>query len=191
MRMVYDPLLEKLLFSDDCESKIMTRREWLAVSGAAALSSCGRKKGTGYQGYALIAAAGEKAISVVDLLQFRLIRTIPLDSAPTAIVPAPDYGRIYVLTPETGSVHVLTSGLAHIGSAHLSHGISTIRLTPDGKRLLATSNATNEVVDVNPETLRTNRRYKLAVQPAEMDVVNPALRGDCVGSCRSGRTVQS
>src|SRR5881227_776071 len=149
MRMVYDPLLEKLLFSDDCESKIMTRREWLAVSGAAALSSCGRKKGTGYQGYALVAAAGEKAISVVDLLRFRLVRTIPLNAAPAAIVPAPDYRRIYVLTPETGSVHVLTPELAHLGSARLSHGLSTIRLTPDGRRLLASSNTTNEVFDVN------------------------------------------
>src|SRR4051812_9943250 len=173
MRMVWDPAREKLLFSDDCESKIVTHREWLAVSGASALSSCGRKKGTGYQGYALVAAAGEKAISVVDLLRFRLTRTIPLDSAPTAVVPGPGYRRIYVLTPESGSVHVLNSELAHVGSAHLSHGVSTIRLTPDGKRLLATSNATNEVIDVNPETLRVNRRYKLAVQPAEMDVVNP------------------
>ena len=151
----------------------MTRREWLAAGGAAMLSSCGRKKGTGYEGYALIAAAGEKAISVVDLLRFRLVRTVPLNAAPAAIVPAPDYRRIYVLTPETGSVHVLTSELTHLGSAHLSQDLSTIRLTPDGKRLLATSNSTNEVIDVNPGTLRINRRYKLAVQPAEMDVVNP------------------
>ncbi len=151
----------------------MTRREWLALSGAAVLSSCGRKKGTGYEGYALVAAAGEKAISVVDLLSFRLIRSIPLDSAPTAIVPAPDFRRIYVLTPETGSVHVFTSGLAHVKSTHLSRGLSSIRLTQDGKRLLATSNATNEILDVDPESLRVNHRYKLAVQPAEMDVVNP------------------
>ena len=173
MRMVYDPLLEKLLFSDDCETKAMTRREWLAVSGGAVLSGCGRKKGSGYEGYALVAAAGEKAITVVDLLRFRLVRTVPLNAAPAAIVPALDYRRIYVLTPETGSVHVLTSELVHLGSAHLSQGLSTIRLTPDGRRLLATSNSTDEVIDVHPETLRINRRYKLAVQPAEMDVVNP------------------
>ncbi len=152
---------------------MMTRREWLTVGGAALLSGCGRKKGTGYEGFALIAAAGEKAITVVDLLRFRLVRTVPLNAAPAAIVPAPDYRRIYVLTPETGSVHVLTSDLAHLGSARLSQGLSTIRLTPDGKRLLATSNSTNEVIDVHPETLRINRRYKLAVQPAEMDVVSP------------------
>src|SRR3954447_5988935 len=114
MRMVYELSVENVLFSDDCESKSMTRRQWLAMGGAAVLSGCGRKKGSGYQGYALVAAAGEKAISVVDLLQFRLIRSIPLDSAPTAIVPAPGYRRIYVLTPDTGSVHVFTSGLAHV-----------------------------------------------------------------------------
>src|SRR4051812_9565442 len=173
MRMLWDLAVENVLFSDDCESEIVTRREWLAVGGGAALAGCGRKKGSGYQGYALVAAAGEKAISVVDLLQFRLIRSIPLDSAPTAIVPAPGYRRIYVLTPDTGSVHVFTSGLAHVGSAHLSHRLSSIRLTQDGKRLLATSNATNEVLDVNPVALRVNHRYKIAVQPAEMDVVDP------------------
>ncbi|MFL6448266.1 MAG: YncE family protein [Bryobacteraceae bacterium] len=151
----------------------MTRRQWLAAGGAAVLASCGRKKGTGYLGYALVASAGEKAISVVDLLSFRLIRTIPLDAAPAAIVPGPGYRRIYVLTPETGSVHVLAHDLAHVGSARLSHGLSTMRLTADGKRLVATSNVANEVIDVNLETLRVNRRYKLAVQPAEMDVVSP------------------
>lgn len=153
----------------------MNRREWLVLGGAALLASCGRKKGTGYQGYALVAAAGDKAISVVDLLRFRLIRSIPLDAAPTAIVPAPGYQRIYVLTPETGSVHVFNSALVHVRSAHLSRGLSSIRLTPDGRRLLATSNATSEVIDVNPESLRVNRRYKLAVQPAEMDLVNPGF----------------
>src|SRR4051812_3669721 len=109
MRMVSDRAAETVLFSDDCESKSMTRREWLALGGAAVLTGCGHRKGTGYQGYALIAAAGEKAISVVDLLSFRLVRTIPFDSAPAAIVPSPDHRRIYVLTPETGSVHVLTA----------------------------------------------------------------------------------
>jgi DNA-binding beta-propeller fold protein YncE len=163
----------------------MTRREWLVAGSGAMFWSCGRKKGTGYQGYALVAAAGEKAISVIDLLRFRLVRTIPLDAAPAAIVPAPDYRRIYVLTPESGSIHVLTSELAHLGSARLSHGLSTIRLTPNGKRLLATSNTTNELIDVNPQTLRVNRRFKLAVQPAEMDVVNPSYAA--VASGPAGR----
>src|SRR5436305_5460999 len=120
MSMLSNPGAGTVVFSDDCETNIVTRREWLTVGGAAVLSGCGRKKGSGYQGYALVAAAGEKAISVVDLLRFRLVRTVPLNAAPAAIVPAPDYRRIYVLTPETGSVHVLTAELVHLGSAHLS-----------------------------------------------------------------------
>ena len=46
----------------------MTRREWLALGGSALVGSgCGRRKGTGYPGYALVATSGEDSLAVVDL----------------------------------------------------------------------------------------------------------------------------
>lgn len=154
--------------------------------GAAAVSgSCGRKKGTGYLGYALIATAGDRAIAVVDLFEFRLARTIPLNAAPAAIVTSPGYHRIYVLTPETGSIHVLTPDLKLAGSVRLARQLSTMRLTPDGKQLIATSSAAREVIAVNAETLQVNRRFPLGDHPAEMDVFHSLYAAISTGSSGS------
>src|SRR3954453_10088383 len=79
--------VQNVAFSDDCESKTMTRRHWLAAGGATLLASCGRKKGTVSLVSAWVAAAIERSNSAFDFLSSPPIRAIPLDSAPAAIVP--------------------------------------------------------------------------------------------------------
>ena len=83
----------------------LTRRELLAVGGMALAGGCGRKVGAGFPGFALIATAGEKSISVVDLSSFRLTRQISLGESPSLVLGGK--GKSYVLTPRSGSIHAL------------------------------------------------------------------------------------
>ncbi|MGA8026562.1 MAG: hypothetical protein WB992_05410 [Bryobacteraceae bacterium] len=148
----------------------VTRREWLAVSGLALSSACGPKKGTGYAGYALIATSGDNSVAVVDLTAFKLLRPIQLNASPSAVVPGGPGGRIYVLTPSTGSVHVLTSELARIATHRLADQLSAIRVAADGKRLVAISAKSHELIEADAISLKVRRRRKLQGEPLNIDV---------------------
>ena len=76
----------------------MTRRECFPLGLALLGNACRRVKSVGYPGYALIATSGEKSVAVLDLMQFRLGKSIGLPAEPTAIVSAASGGRAYVLT---------------------------------------------------------------------------------------------
>jgi YVTN family beta-propeller protein len=149
-----------------------TRREWLAF---AALSACARKKATGYPGYALVATAGEQSVAAVDLTNFQLAKQIELGASPTAVVAAQD--RSLVLTPSTGTVHVISTALRRLSSHKLADEISAIRLSPDQTRLVAIAGQGRELIVADSLPFRILRRHKLEAEPIALDVVStpPAL----------------
>jgi DNA-binding beta-propeller fold protein YncE len=147
----------------------MTRREWLACGTLLLASACRRPKGCGYPGYALIAASGDNSLSVVDLQTFRFVKPVPLRAAPAAVIPGRSVS--YVLTPSTGTVHVLDGKLQLAGSRQLAEELSEIRLMPDGKRLVAVSAANRELIEADPASLKVTRRHKLGAEPLGLDVV--------------------
>jgi len=147
----------------------LTRRQWLAASGLAISSACARRKGAGFAGYALISNAGDGELVVVDLTAFRLARTIPL-GAPAGDIVFGDDGQSFVLTPSTGSVHVLDSELRVISSRRLSNDVSAICLSPDGRAILAIAPDKRELVIASSKTLDVLARYKLSGSPANLNV---------------------
>src|ERR1700684_2516346 len=80
----------------------LTRRAWLL--GTASALGCGRKKGKGFPGYALVASAGERAVAAVDLTVFAVAKQIGLESAAGAVIAHPVRPAAYVLMPESGGV---------------------------------------------------------------------------------------
>lgn len=146
-----------------------SRREWLALTLFAA---CGRKKATGYPGYALIATSGENSVAAVDLTSFRLVRQVAVAAPPTAILPAND--RSLVLTPSIGSIQVLDSGLRLGSSFKLADELSAIRLTADQTRLIAISASASELLIADASSLKVQRRHKLAGEPVALDVADTA-----------------
>ncbi len=148
----------------------MTRREWIAASGIAFSSACQRPKGRGYAGYALIATSGDESVAVVDLTAFRLLKPILLRAQPTAVLPAGSSGRSYVLTPASGSVHLIDAALQVTATRKLADELSEIRLTPDGKRLLAIAPNSREVIEADPVSLRVVRRHRLDHVAIDLDV---------------------
>lgn len=148
----------------------MTRREWMAATGVLLSSACGRPKAKGYPGSALIATSGEESVAVVDLMDFRLLSPIPLRARPTAVVPAGASGCTFVLTPDSGSVHLLDASLELTGSRKLADQLSEIRVTPDGGSLLAIAPAARELIVADPSSLKIQRRHALSATPVNLDV---------------------
>lgn len=144
-----------------------TRREWLAL---AVLSACSRKKATGYPGYALVATAGEQSVAAVDLTDFKLVKQIELGASPTAVVAANN--RSLVLTPSTGTVHVISARLKRLSSHKLADEVSAIRLTADQTRLVAIAGKSSELIVADPVSFQIARRQKLEAEPVALDVAS-------------------
>lgn len=148
----------------------MTRRDCLTLGTALFSAACTPPKRTGYLGYALIATSGENSLAVVDLADFRLLRTIPLGAPPTAVIPATSSSRNYVLTPSSDTVHILDRNLSLTSSHRLGEGIAEIRLFPDASALIATARSSRELIQADPVSLRVVRRTKLQAEPDSLDV---------------------
>ena len=163
----------------------MTRRDWFAFSGFALASGCRRKKGSGYWGYAVIATSGDNSLAVVDLTQFRLVKTIPLRSAPTAVIAALSGGRSYVLTPSTGTIYIVDSDLKTSAQKKIADNLSELRLMPDGKSLVAIATNSRELIQIDAANLEVVGRQKLQIHPTGLDV---SKLGDvAIASSDSGR----
>jgi DNA-binding beta-propeller fold protein YncE len=148
----------------------MTRREWLTLTGLALAGGCGPRRGTGYPGYALIATAGDNSVSAVDLTAFNLVKTVQLNAAPSGIVRRTTPGLNYVLTPTSGSVHILDGNLAIIGSRRLADELTAIRLMADGKRLVAISGHARELLEIDAGNLAVINRHRLNSDPVYLEI---------------------
>jgi hypothetical protein len=157
----------------------MTRRDWLALSTALISAACNRRRGSGYYGYALIATSGDNSLAVVDLADFRLLKSIPLGAAPTAVVPSHTVGGSYVLTPSSESVHIVDGNLRLAVSRRLGGQLSQIRLMPDGGPLLAIGD--RELIYADPQSLRVKARLKLRVPAVDIDVSQAGYIAVCGG----------
>jgi YVTN family beta-propeller protein len=148
----------------------MTRREWLAASGLIVAAGCGRKKGTGFPGYAMIATSGDSSLTAVDLTAFRLKKTIPLAAPPTAVIPSRTPGWSYVLTPSIGTVYLIDENLRPFAKKQITDRLSELRLTPDGKRLVAISTDARQLFELDPADLHVLRRVQLNEKPTDLDI---------------------
>lgn len=152
----------------------MTRRSWFVASGMALASACRRAKRTGFPGYALIATSGENTVTAIDLSRFQLVKTIAVGGPPTAVVPAQN-GASYILTPATGSIHLVDNGLNVVSSRRFASELSNMQLAPDGTRLWATAAGSRELIEAHPSDLRIIQRQKLPAEPTAMDVSSAGL----------------
>ena len=80
----------------------MDRRAFLL---AIASLSCRRPPSVGFD--AFVANREGRSVAAVDLTTFRVRREAGIDGNPTAIISHGQRPAIYVLTPQTGTVHEL------------------------------------------------------------------------------------
>jgi len=86
-------------------TKGVISRRALLTGGAAAVASCGRRKSTGFGGYAFVANEAGQAVAAVDLTAFAVVRHIRLDGSPTEVLTHPSLPYVYALTPDREALY--------------------------------------------------------------------------------------
>ena len=147
----------------------VTRREVIVTTSLAACFACSRRRATGFPGSALITLAGENSLAFVDLNTFHLSHKLDLGSPPSAV--SADQERAYVLTPATGTVHLVDPDRYQtIGAVHLGARIDLLRLTPTRGRIVGASQGHRELVIADVLTRKLLRRVKLEASPIDIDI---------------------
>jgi YVTN family beta-propeller protein len=165
---------------------VISRRSLLL--SPLALAACARKRGSGFAGYAFVANEGGQAIAAVDLTAFAVIRHIPVDGSPTAVVTDPVRPALYALTPENGTIHEISTRSRlevrrrlRIGSSGLS-----MRISGDGKSLYVLCRAPRQLVRVDLESFRIGGRVALPAEPFDFDLApNGTTAAVSLGASRS------
>jgi YVTN family beta-propeller protein len=110
-----------------------------------------------------------------------------LNAAPSAVIAT--QSRSYALTPANGTVHLLDGDqLRKTGSIRLGDHIDSIRLTPDGRRLVGISGKSREMVVADVESGKQLHRFELDYEPLDFDLQVHA-ESKAVYAAISGRTV--
>jgi DNA-binding beta-propeller fold protein YncE len=116
----------------------------------------------------LVATAGENTVAVADLAEFRLFREVPVGGAPARIVTGVETS--YVLTPQTGSVHVIDKELKRVASRKLADQLNAIRIAHDGTRVFAIAAGARQLIEADARSLNVERRLTLASEPSQLAV---------------------
>jgi YVTN family beta-propeller protein len=160
------------------ESTYMVTRRTFALAGLAGglgtLAAC-VNKARGFSGYAFVANQDGGAIAAVDLQVFAVARHIRIDGSPTAVLAHPKLGRVYALTPDTGSVHeILTGNLTfsrklQVASQALQMRLSP-QLAPQGDALYVLCQKPRQLARVALDPLRIDWTLPLPDAPSDFDI---------------------
>ena len=152
----------------------MNRRAF--VAGAIAAAACGRRRATGFPGYAFVVNQGERSVAAVDLTRFRVARQIRLERAPALVLPHTARGCVYVLAPQNATIFEITAGDLEV-KRKLSLGGAgvTMRLTPDGASLWVICKSPNVLAKVALDRLDVASRLKLPAAPEDFDSTRDGL----------------
>lgn len=157
---------------------MLTRRTFVSrglgagiAGGLGGLTSCRREKATGFPGYAFVANQEGGAIAAVDLQVFAVARHIRIEGSPTAVLAHPKLGRVYALTPDTGSVHeILAGNLTLSRKLRVATVAFQMRLSPLGDALYVLCQKPRQLVRVALDPLRIVWTLPLEDNPTDFDV---------------------
>lgn len=141
------------------------------VLGSVATLACGRRRATGFPGYAFVANAGEQSVAAVDLTSFTVVRQIRLDSAPAAVVAHAERQSAYVLTPETGIIYEIDAvDLRVKRKLGLKATAVAMRMAPGGTFLWVLCRSPHTLVKVALDKLEAGVRLRLPSAPVDFDL---------------------
>jgi YVTN family beta-propeller protein len=141
------------------------------VLGSVTALACGRRRATGFPGYAFVANAGERSVAAVDLTSFTVVRQIRLDAAPEAVVAHPEGQSAYVLTPQTGTIYEIDAvDLTVKRKLSLKATAVAMRLAPGGAFLWVLCRSPHMLVRVAPDKFETGARLRLPSDPVDFDL---------------------
>lgn len=151
-------------------STFLSRRAFLG-SAAAASVGCSSKPKTGYTGYAFVANEEGRAVAAVDLNALTLVRHIRLDSPPSKIVERASRKAVYVLTPETGTVHEIS---AHKLERERWNAVCAsaidMKTSPHGESLWVLAREPRQLIELSLDDFEPKRRIALPEDCEDFDL---------------------
>jgi DNA-binding beta-propeller fold protein YncE len=149
---------------------VTTRRSFL-IAGTAALAACKPKRSHGYEGYAFVANEEGRAIAAVDLTAFAVVRHVPLNGRPTAVI-APEQGTsVYALTPENGTVHAIATGRLELArSIRIAPTALAMRYDRDANCLWILTAKPAKLVRLPLDSFRAGAEISLPADPVDYDL---------------------
>jgi len=148
---------------------VISRRVLLASALAAA--GCGRKLASRYFGWLFIASAGDKALAVADLSDFRRVTSIPLPQAPAQVFRVGT--KVFASCPEGRAIYEIDPEALRItGKIAFPGRIAGCAVCPDGSRIAVMTEQPAALHLVDPVARRVTARVALPAAPALIDVTN-------------------
>lgn len=118
---------------------------------------------------AFVSNGGDNALSVVDLSQRRIIKTIPVGLSPHGLRMSPDGKVIYVANTGDGTVSVVgVADLAEIARIPVGKGPVQVAFTPDGKRSYVTLRDENSTAVIDTLSQRVIAKIRVASGPIQV-----------------------
>jgi len=137
---------------------------------AATLCGCARKP-RGYAGYAFVANQEGRSVAVVNLRRFTLMRQIPLDAAPSAVIANPARPAVYVLTPENGTISEIEAQPPALKRrVRPAQNAIAMRLSGDGRSIWVLGREPRALIRISLETFRAAERIPLPHEPANFEL---------------------
>jgi YVTN family beta-propeller protein len=132
---------------------------------------CSKRRASGFSGYAFIANQDSRSVAAVDLTAFAMIRQIPLEAGPTAVIAHPKQPLVYVLTPEIGVVYEISAPrLSVTRKSRLGAPAISMRMAPDGSALWALCREPRSLVRLSLDQMQPTARIRLPAIPDDFDV---------------------
>jgi len=123
-------------------------------------------------GYCFVANQGSRSVAVVGLERFRVVRQIPLDAAPSAVLAHPHRPRVLVLAPENGTVHEIDGATFAVSrKVRVGNQAVAMQLSPAGDALWVLDRDPAALVELPLDSFKPGRRIRLSAPPDAFDVV--------------------
>src|SRR5579872_1590746 len=146
-----------------------SRRSFLL--GATATVSCIQRRATAFPGYAFIATAGERSVTVVDLSSFSVRRQIRLDATPSITMAHPERPVVYVLSPDAAMVYEIDAADIQVKRKLSLRGTPvTMRLASGGRSLWVLCRSPHSLVCVDLDRWEAVSHPALPAAPEEFDL---------------------
>ncbi len=148
----------------------ISRRD-LLVSSAAALTACGSPKATTFPGYCFVANRESRSVAVVDLRRFRVRQQIPLDAAPSLVLPHPSVPKVFVLAPDAGTVYEIEAASLSVSRrARVGNQAVGMHISPRKNALWILCRDPASLVELPLDSMKPGRRIRLSSAPDLFDL---------------------
>jgi YVTN family beta-propeller protein len=144
----------------------MDRRAFLL---AIPTLGCRRRLSIGFDVF--VANQDGRSVAAVDLTTFRVRKEVGIDGNPTAIISHGQRPAVYVLTPQSGTVHELDPvSLSVRRKSRVGPSAISMRLASDGKSLWILSSEARALIQLDLAAFRPGARIKLPATPEDFDL---------------------